>query len=271
MKKARLLLVEEEYIEATKGNELMKRYVESNSNGDDEIASTLKEIRIAKRELQALLKKVNSHAQVSSLIDKKYSLYRNRFILRTGTIPEMELMEKPYVDVSFLGQVEEEVENVVVENGSDEERIEGEENMEGSKGEVNMEGSKGEENTGEDGTDEYDSVSEEDIRSQDEPVNEPVERDMNQEDEMYPDDYDESYDDHYDDNYDDAYNEPYDDDYDDTYDDHYDDVYDNPNPSKKSEEYDIEIDSQNKFTIDFPVRHSHPLEINVFLLHFTYN
>lgn len=130
-----------------------------------------------------------------------------------------------------------------------------------------MEGSKGEENTGEDGTDEYDSVSEEDIRSQDEPVNEPVERDMNQEDEMYPDDYDESYDDHYDDNYDDAYNEPYDDDYDDTYD----DVYDNPNPSKKSEEYDIEIDSQNKFTIDFPVRHSHPLEINVFLLHFTYN
>ena len=116
MKKVRLLLVEEEYIEATKGNELMKRYVESNSNGDDEIASTLKEIRIAKRELQALLKKVNSHAQVSSLIDKKYSLYRNRFILRTGTIPEMELMEKPYVDVSFLGQVEEEVENVVVEN-----------------------------------------------------------------------------------------------------------------------------------------------------------
>ena len=63
------------------------------------------------------------------------------------------------------------------------------------------------------------------------------------------------------------YFEPYDDDYDDTYD----DVYDNPNPSKKSEEYDIEIDSQNKFTIDFPVRHSHPLEINVFLLHFTYN
>ena len=62
-----MLLVEKEYIEATKGNQLMKQYVASNSNGDDEIASTLKEIRIAKRELQNLLKKVNSRAQMSPM------------------------------------------------------------------------------------------------------------------------------------------------------------------------------------------------------------
>ena len=285
-----MLLVEKEYIEATKGNQLMKQYVASNSNGDDEIASTLKEIRIAKRELQNLLKKVNSRAQMSSLIDKKYSLYRNRFILRTGEIPEMELMEKPYADVSFLRPVENEgvesvndkMENEVVtdvesDEVTDVENEEAENEVVTDEVENEVTDVENEEAESDEVTDEVENAVvtdvendevNEDVQSVSDEVTDIEEYDsaqedespdsyMNPEDETYPDDYDERYEDDYD-HYD-------------AYDDAYDETFDNPNPNKEPEEYDLEVDSQFKFSIDFPVRHSHPLAINVVLLDYTHN
>ena len=270
----------------------MKHRVESNDNGDDEIASTLKEIRIAKRELQALQKKVESHTQVSRLIDKKYSLYRNRFILRTGEIPEMDLMEKPYVDVSFLGAEgekveaegvsEEETEEIPVESleesgepeevmvGSTEE-VEEPEVVRESTEEVTDEEITTEEVTTEEVTTEEvtteevtteevtterpEEVSVEETIEDDRTINEHFEDEQDPYDNIQPDDYD--YDEFYDE---DRYDE-------DHYDD-YNDPYDNPNFSSEPDEYDTEVDSQHAFSIDFPIRHSNPHEINVSFLIF---
>ena len=255
----------------------MKHRVESNDNGDDEIASTLKEIRIAKRELQALQKKVESHTQVSRLIDKKYSLYRNRFILRTGEIPEMDLMEKPYVDVSFLGAEgekveaegvsEEETEEIPVESleesgepeevmvGSTEE-VEEPEVVRESTEEVTDEEITTEEVTTEEVTTERpEEVSVEETIEDDRTINEHFEDEQDPYDNIQPDDYD--YDEFYDE---DRYDE-------DHYDD-YNDPYDNPNFSSEPDEYDTEVDSQHAFSIDFPIRHSNPHEINVSFLIF---
>ena len=277
MKKARLLVIEKEYTDAAKGNQIMKHRVESNDNGDDEIASTLKEIRIAKRELQALQKKVESHTQVSRLIDKKYSLYRNRFILRTGEIPEMDLMEKPYVDVSFLGAEgekveaegvsEEETEEIPVESleesgepeevmvGSTEE-VEEPEVVRESTEEVTDEEITTEEVTTEEVTTERpEEVSVEETIEDDRTINEHFEDEQDPYDNIQPDDYD--YDEFYDE---DRYDE-------DHYDD-YNDPYDNPNFSSEPDEYDTEVDSQHAFSIDFPIRHSNPHEINVSFLIF---
>ena len=62
----------------------------------------MKDIMNAKEELKKLREKVQARGQISFQIDKKYSLYRNRYILRTGEIPSMECMSKPYSDTAYL-------------------------------------------------------------------------------------------------------------------------------------------------------------------------
>ena len=85
----------------------MKQRCEDNSN-KDEYSSLSRNLRIAKRELDEFTKQIKQRRGHSFLIDKRYSLYRNRYILRTGDIPDMDIMKKPYADISFLLKNEEE-------------------------------------------------------------------------------------------------------------------------------------------------------------------
>ena len=53
----------------------------------DMIDEKLRKVKMASKELDELMQALRLRYQRSILIDKKYALYRNRYILRTGEIP----------------------------------------------------------------------------------------------------------------------------------------------------------------------------------------
>ena len=79
----------------------MQKRCEESSRKED-FSSLAREVRLAKKELAAFQTQVRQRYAQSKRIDKKYSLFRNRYILRTGEEPVMELMNKPYSDISFM-------------------------------------------------------------------------------------------------------------------------------------------------------------------------
>lgn len=94
--------MKEKYDEAAKGLEVFRQRVESNKNGDESIVSKLRQAERVKKELKELKMRLKERSQMSRSIDRKYALYRSRYILRTGEIPSMDIMEKSYADVQFL-------------------------------------------------------------------------------------------------------------------------------------------------------------------------
>ena len=94
--------MKKKYDEAAKGLEVFRQRVESNKNGDESIVSKLRQAERVKKELKELKMRLKERSQMSRSIDRKYALYRSRYILRTGEIPSMDIMEKSYADVQFL-------------------------------------------------------------------------------------------------------------------------------------------------------------------------
>ena len=115
--------MKKKYDEAAKGLEVFRQRVESNKNGDESIVSKLRQAERVKKELKELKMRLKERSQMSRSIDRKYALYRSRYILRTGEVPSMDIMEKSYADVQFLkegnGYVGESV-NEGVNEGMDE-------------------------------------------------------------------------------------------------------------------------------------------------------
>ena len=109
----------------------MTKRCSDNTNSDDELSNLARDIKSAFKELERLRKSVSSKLYQSKLIDKKYALFRNRYILRTGEEPDMSILKELYTDVSFMKEakpVEEEVksaeEEVKEEEVKEEERKE---------------------------------------------------------------------------------------------------------------------------------------------------
>lgn len=65
----------------------MKKRCTENTNSDDELSNLTRDIKNAFKELERLRQSVSSKLYQSKLIDKKYALFRNRYILRTGEEP----------------------------------------------------------------------------------------------------------------------------------------------------------------------------------------
>ena len=95
------------YEEATKGLAVFRQRVESNENGDELVSSKLRQAERVKKELKELKLRLKERSQMSRSIDRKYALYRSRYILRTGEIPSMDILEESYADVRFLREGDE--------------------------------------------------------------------------------------------------------------------------------------------------------------------
>ena len=80
----------------------MKKRCTENTNSDDELSTLTRDIKNAFKELERLRQSVSSKLYQSKLIDKKYALFRNRYILRTGEEPDMSILKELYTDVSFM-------------------------------------------------------------------------------------------------------------------------------------------------------------------------
>ena len=72
------------------------------SERESDSMDTLREIRVAKEEIKDLKVKLNKRYHLSVQIDNKYSLFRNRYILRTGKIPDLSYETDFYVNMEFL-------------------------------------------------------------------------------------------------------------------------------------------------------------------------
>ena len=87
----------------------MRKRCEENENSDDSLGSIAKDIKDTMKEMKHIRDTVSAKLYQSRLIDKKYALYRNRYILRTGEEPDMSILKELYTDVSFLKPASQEV------------------------------------------------------------------------------------------------------------------------------------------------------------------
>lgn len=109
---------------AENGNKVMKDRIFEGEKNLDLLDEKLREVKMASKELDDLMQTLRYRLQRSLLIDKKYALYRNRYILRTGEIPSSDLLENPYIDVEYVKEEESEGMNQgeqVEEHGEEEE------------------------------------------------------------------------------------------------------------------------------------------------------
>ena len=199
----------------------MKQRCEDNSNKDD-YSSLSRNLRIARRELDELNKQIKRRRNQSYQIDKRYSLYRNRYILRTGVIPEMDLMKKPYTDISFLLKKEE------VEEVKEEVEEVKEEELREIEVEMDVDG---------------DIVREEFSQ---EISQEEISQEFSQEYEDYPDDYHDDYPEEYHEEYHNDYPEDYHDDYPNDF---------NAMNDDDDDDDDKEFDSEFAWTVSFSKPH----------------
>ena len=93
---------------AENGNKEMKDRIFEGENNFDLLDEKLREVKMASKELDDLMQTLRYRLQRSLLIDKKYALYRNRYILRTGEVPPSDLLENPYIDVEYVKEEENE-------------------------------------------------------------------------------------------------------------------------------------------------------------------
>ena len=123
---------------AENGNKVMKDRIFEGENNLDLLDEKLREVKMASKELDDLMQTLRSRLQRSLLIDKKYALYRNRYILRTGEVPPSDLLENPYIDVEYVKEEENEGMNQgepVEEEGAS--NYNNEEEMNNNEGEMN--------------------------------------------------------------------------------------------------------------------------------------
>ena len=95
-------IVQKELDSAKRGHTTMMKRISEGKDNIDAVDAFLKSIKIAHKELSDFGDKLRTRLQRSTLIDRKYALYRNRYILRTGEVPSSQLTDEPYVDISFL-------------------------------------------------------------------------------------------------------------------------------------------------------------------------
>ena len=147
----------------------------------DLLDEKLREVKMASKELDDLMQTLRSRLQRSLLIDKKYALYRNRYILRTGEIPPSDLLENPYIDVEYVKKEENEEasQGEKDEENQEEEANHNEEVNEEVSGEVNEEVN--EKVSGEVNEEVNEEVSEEVSEEVNEGVNEKVSEEANEE------------------------------------------------------------------------------------------
>ena len=130
---------------AENGNKVMKDRIFEGENNLDLLDEKLREVKMASKELDDLMQTLRYRLQRSLLIDKKYALYRNRYILRTGEVPPSDLLENPYIDVEYVKEEENEgmnqgehIEEEEASNYSNEEEMNNnEEEMNNSEEEMN--------------------------------------------------------------------------------------------------------------------------------------
>ena len=123
----------------------MKDRIFEGENNLDLLDEKLREVKMASKELDDLMQTLRYRLQRSLLIDKKYALYRNRYILRTGEVPPSDLLENPYIDVEYVKEEENEgmnqgehVEEEEASNYSNEEEMNSnEEEMNSNEEEMN--------------------------------------------------------------------------------------------------------------------------------------
>lgn len=140
---------------AENGNKVMKDRIFEGENNLDLLDEKLREVKMASKELDDLMQTLRYRLQRSLLIDKKYALYRNRYILRTGEVPPSDLLENPYIDVEYVKEEENEgmnqgehVEEEEASNYSNEEEMNSnEEEMNNNEEEMNEEANSNEQIT----------------------------------------------------------------------------------------------------------------------------
>ena len=133
----------------------MKDRIFEGENNLDLLDEKLREVKMASKELDDLMQTLRYRLQRSLLIDKKYALYRNRYILRTGEVPPSDLLENPYIDVEYVKEEENEgmnqgehVEEEEASNYSNEEEMNSnEEEMNNNEEEMNEEANSNEQIT----------------------------------------------------------------------------------------------------------------------------